>query len=121
MPALNFKKEFAGRVKSGEKCQTIRAYRKDGRNPRPGQVLYLYTGMRTKDCQKLGEAICKTVTPICFENNGYLISITVGAASLSEKDVLRLAKADGFKNIEIFFEFFSKTHGFPFYGLLIKW
>lgn len=45
MPALNFKKEFAEKVKhgleaytrearAGSKRQTIRALRKDGRNPR---------------------------------------------------------------------------------------
>ena len=57
MPALNFKKEFADKVASGEKRQTIRALRKDGKNPRPGQKLYLYTGMRTKYCRKCGDPL----------------------------------------------------------------
>jgi len=33
MPALNFKKQFAKRVESGEKRQTIRKSREDCRNP----------------------------------------------------------------------------------------
>ena len=53
MPALNFRAEFADAVERGEKCQTIRAYRKDGRNPKPGDTLHLYTGMRTRACRRL--------------------------------------------------------------------
>lgn len=56
MPALNFQKQFADKIKNGEKLQTIRALRK-----RPfviGDVLYLYTGMRTKNCVKLGKTYC---------------------------------------------------------------
>ena len=64
MPALNFKKQFADKVERGEKRQTIRALRADGRNPQPGQTLFLYTGMRTKSCRKLGEAVCSSVEQI---------------------------------------------------------
>lgn len=42
---------------SGEKRQTIRANRKDGRDPKQGQPLMLYTGMRTKSCVKLIDKI----------------------------------------------------------------
>lgn len=62
MPSLNFKKQFAPMIKEGLKPenertgrikrQTIRAYRKDGRNPHPGDVLHLFTGMRTKSCER---------------------------------------------------------------------
>ena len=38
MPALNFQARFAPLVESGQKRQTIRAYRKDGRDPKPGQL-----------------------------------------------------------------------------------
>ena len=54
MPALNFKNQFATYVELGfrdpdhprAKRQTIRAKRKDGRDPRQGETLYLYTGKR---------------------------------------------------------------------------
>ena len=35
MPLLGFQKQFAPLVESGEKRQTIRAYRKDGKDPKP--------------------------------------------------------------------------------------
>jgi len=117
MPALNFTKQFAPKVKARIKRQTIRALRKDGRNPRPGQTLYLYTGMRTKYCKKLGEAICKSVEQIAIEGS----AVTIGVNRLSFKQENALAKADGFDCFLDFMEFFRKTHGLPFYGLLIKW
>lgn len=48
MPALNFKAQFAPLVESGAKRRTIRAFRKDKRDPKQGDTLYLYTGLRTK-------------------------------------------------------------------------
>jgi hypothetical protein len=45
----------------GLKCQTIRVLRYYKGKPNPvkvGDKLYLYTGLRTKKCRKLGEAIC---------------------------------------------------------------
>lgn len=118
MPALNFKKEFAGKVASGSKCQTIRKLRKDGRNPKPGQTLYLYTGQRTAYCKKLGEATCKSVEQISIEEN---LDVYVGVNWLPLWEIKSLAKKDGFNNHSDFFQFFIKTHGLPFYGLLIKW
>ena len=118
MPALNFKKEFAEQVKSGKKRQTIRALKKDGRNPRKGQTLYLYVGMRTKGCKKLGEAICKSVEQITIEENEDVI---VGVTHLTKVKRYRLAINDGFSGPYEFYEFFKKTHELPFYGLLIKW
>ena len=72
MPALNFKAEFAPLVESGEKRQTIRKLRKDGRDPKVGDALYLYTGMRTKKCRKLGIAPCESVQPIEIDEYGCL-------------------------------------------------
>ena len=64
MVALNFKTQFADDVASGRKCQSIRAPRKDGRDPVPGNRLQLYTGMRTRACRKLGDANCIRVRPV---------------------------------------------------------
>ena len=106
MPALNFKKEFWEKVKSGEKRQTIRALRKDGRNPHVGEMLYLYGGMRTKGCQKLGESICISVEQITIEENWNTI-IGVNELSLEEMDALH--RADGFDSYRDFYQFFSKV------------
>ena len=119
MPALNFQKQFADAVESGEKCQTIRAFRKDGRDPKPGQTLYLYTGMRTKVCRKLREVECSISSPIriCEDGitfEGHTVPWLSGAAS-------SVAKADGFVAAHLMREWFEKTHGLPFEGLLIRW
>ena len=126
MPALNFKKQFAPDVESGKKRQTIRAYRKDGRDPKPGDQLYHYTGMRTKACRHLCNAVCESVTPIRLEAEkiGPYIDhyqVIKGRVYLSPTSANALAKADGFETAEDFFKFFEKTHGLPFNGLLIKW
>ncbi len=54
MVALNFKARFADDVETRRKRCSIRAPRKDGRDPKPGDSLQLYTGMRTRECRKLG-------------------------------------------------------------------
>jgi len=118
MPALNFKKQFAPDVESGKKRQTIRARRKDCRNPQSSQTLYLYMGMRAKGCRKLGVATCKSVEPIVIEENG---DIWVGCFRLGIGEKYQLAINDGFHYIDDFRNFFLKTHGLPFYGFLIKW
>lgn len=115
MPLLGFKKEFADAVERGEKLQTIRALRKDKRDPKPGQILYLYTGLRTKQCRKLGERTCTSSQPVTIANAG----ITLGPRWVL--DLHTFAEADGFKNIEDLYAFFKKTHGLPFHGVLIKW
>jgi len=118
MPALNFKKEFAPDVESGKKHQTIRALRKDGRNPKPGDTLYLYTGQRTTGCRKLGEAICISVEQIGINES---FDIDMGDRALSIKEETELTRADGFEDSFSFYNFFKTNHGLPFFGLLIKW
>jgi len=117
MPVLNFLKQFEPLVASGEKRQTIRPPRKDGRNPQPGQTLYLYTGMRTKGCKKLTKAECISSEPILIDS----FQIIVGVKSLSWSEQAELARLDGFENEVTFIEFFRKQHGLPFHGFLIKW
>jgi len=53
MPALSFKKQFVPNVRNGKKPFTLRAFRKDGRDIKGGDVLYFYAGMRTKACRKI--------------------------------------------------------------------
>ena len=117
MAAYNFKKRFAPLVESGEKRQTIRAERKDGRKPRIGETLYLYTGMRTKGCRRLLKSQCQSVEEIKIFNNIIIVSGTW----LEPYEVAALTRDDGFENENEFFEFFKEEHGLPFRGLLIKW
>ena len=132
MPALNFQKQFADAVESGKKLQTIRAYRKDKRDPKPGDTLYLYTGMRTKQCRKLGEVECKDVKHFALTvrgpsgnvnmtlNCGFAFGSLSGGGQFRSR-MTRLARADGFASAEEMVKWFEKTHGLPFEGLLIRW
>jgi len=122
MPALNFKQRFAPLVESGAKRQTIRAMRKDGRDPAPGDVLQLYTGMRTRGCRKLREEVCTSAEPIGIGRDGFvLLGDGDGFKKLAPDEIEALAAADGFESVEAFFDFFNTTHRLPFNGLLIKW
>lgn len=122
MPALNFQRRFAALVESGEKRQTIRAYRKDGRDPKPGDRLYLYTGMRTKECRKLGEATCSAVEPfdLFVTPSGGLFWL-LGHEAMTGEECDDLARRDGFVGSFELMGWFEKTHGLPFEGLLIRW
>jgi len=116
VPALNFQKRFAPMVESGEKSQTIRATRK--RPFKEGDTLYLYTGMRTKVCRKLGEVVCTGAVKFylsdrCVQVNGQSLLTPAGRDEF--------AWADGFTDMEDMAQWFEETHGLPFYGQLIKW
>jgi len=119
MPVYNFKKEFADKVESGQKKQTIRMKRK--RQTVCGDKLYLYTGMRTKNCRLLHNAICTRVesfvlwTDVAFSIDGVDFLSNVGTSGH------KLAVEDGFKTWEDFVAFFKKQYGLPFYGEIISW
>lgn len=122
MPALNFQSRFAALVERGDKRQTIRAKRMNGRDPKPGDTLYLYTGMRQKWCRKLGESDVRMVTP--FE---IVITPDGGAYWVMAEDVMtidemdQLAIADGFGGWGEMSTWFEQTHGLPFSGVMIEW
>ncbi len=124
MPAINFQKQFAAAVESGQKRQTIRARRMDGRNPKPCDTLYLYTGMRTKGCRKLAEVECISVD--LFQLEGEMDDYGIWRETEARignypLDVEEIAVADGFESARHMLEWFEKTHGLPFEGLLIRW
>lgn len=125
MPALNFQDRFAALVESGQKQQTIRAPRK--RPIEVGDRIYLYTGMRTQQCRKLGEGIVTSVELIRLDRRG----CSVGSESphplrgagvwLTEKALDRLGRADGFAGRATLLDWFDRVHGLPFTGVLIRW
>lgn len=137
MPAYNFEAEFAEAVENGFKQangqpvpeearikrQTVRTKRK--RPTKPGDTIYGYTGMRRKDCRKLGEATVLSVeavdlsdyTPHCVG------TIKVNGRFLSYGERFLFALADGFCDTREFFRFFKDTYGLPLVGVLevIRW
>jgi len=134
VPALNFQARFARMVEVGllqdagkliggpAKRQTIRAYRKDGRDPKPGDTLYLFTGMRTKACRKLGAVVCAQRYEIVIWNEpGAGVIVALDGALLPGIAADSMAHADGFEDAAEMGDWFEQTHGLPFMGLLIRW
>ena len=124
MPAYSFSSQFADLVESGEKRQTIRRRRK--RQTKVGDMLYLYAGMRTKSCRKLGEAVCTAVTPIRIVEGAVIFWLWPGeerhTLTVFGKGALQaLAERDGFKTASEFFTWFDEQYGLPFTGELIQW
>jgi len=116
MPSFNFKKEFADSVRTGRKHQTIRAKRKN--RPRPGQTAFLFTGLRTVSCKRLGEHPIENVHDITITKKSVAID---GEYLQKHKDLTRFAKDDGFTCFRALTMFFEKEHGLPFNGDLIIW
>lgn len=116
MPALNFQKQFAEKIKFREKCQTIRADRK--KPIKCGDMLYLYTGMRTRECKKLLTVICHSVEPVEIFADG---SMFLAGNILTERMKEKMARQDGFANWNEMWLWFRDMHGFPFTGQLIRW
>lgn len=116
MPSFNFKKEFAEAVRSGRKHQTIRPKRKN--RPRPGQTAFLFTGLRTVSCVRLGEYPIAWVHDITITKK----SVTIDGDLLqTHKERSEFAKADGFTCFRSLTLFFEKEYGLPFNGDLIIW
>lgn len=118
MPAINFQTRFASTVRTHQKRQTIRRVWK--RPIKPGDTLYLYTGMRTKRCRKLRTAKCTGVYPIKIDIFGIKMFdytfILEGTA-----DIERFAHRDGFSSWLEMRDWFKKRYGLPFEGVLITW
>lgn len=123
MPAFNYKKHLAPAVESGAKRQTIRARRRDGRDPRPGDRLYHYTGMRTHSCRKLREDVLQSRQRILIRHraDGSRMEVLIDGECLGDTQIKALATADGFTCAGEFFAFFRDEHGLPFEGYLYRW
>jgi hypothetical protein len=129
MVALNFKAEFVELIDGGEKCRTIRQVRKAG-NPEAGKPLQLFTGLRTKSCEKIRDATCTRVRPVKIDHMGVNLdgrqlyagdSPAYQGGPDAEQYDGDFARADGFDNFSNMVEFFEKQYGLPFNGQLIEW
>jgi hypothetical protein len=118
VPAYDFRERFAADVEAGWKRSTIRPKRKR-RPTRPGDTLYLFTGQRTKHCRRLGEHVCRDVTPVDI-GHGW---VRLGGQMLGGEQVEELARADGFADSLAFFAFFAEVYGLPLLGRMerIRW
>jgi hypothetical protein len=110
---INFSARFAGAVDRMEKRQTIRRKRK--RSIQPGDVLNLYTGLRTKKSRFLKGVGCESVDLVTIlEDNVHCTAMMPGGLDA-------FARADGFGDWAEMRDWFKKLYGLPFEGVLIKW
>jgi hypothetical protein len=120
MPQLGFKKQLAPKVLSGEKPFTLRNLRLDRRDPKTGDMLYMFTGLRTKECQKFGEKLCRFAVNIKLSFN--LVQIP-NLRQINDPAKLELfSRFDGFDNYETFKKFHRIIPGMsPKEMRLIAW
>jgi len=136
MMVLNFKKRFGPDVKAGLKNNSFRVDRKDGKVWEPGDKVRLFTGMRTKQCEKLGDSIITHRFRLGFreclgpqftfmsadqfeECQNYHASLRKRYLPAWSGDVW--AKSDGFESFAEWREFVKETHGLPADGWLYCW
>lgn len=128
MVAYSFKRQFASAIREGLKTQTIRGDR--DRHARPGEMLQLFTGMRTVHCQKICEDVrCTDVRPIGirFSAIGEIEGIVVDGTPIADLDAF--ATKDGFANAADMGAFWREVHGKSigqggavlWTGVLIEW
>lgn len=115
---------FIDKILSGEKRQTIRRASDKWANVRAGDRLTLYTGLRTKECRKLGEAVVESITPIFLTpaTERAWVRLPFGLAGLRDDDLELIALMDGFPSLSRFWQFFGGKYGFEtleFY--VIRW
>lgn len=121
MVAYNFQEQFAERVASLSKRQTIRPLGKR-RHAKAGDALQLYTGMRTPKCRKLIDAMCMATAGVVIDSDPEgLPSITVSGKKLNTMESCAFATADGFTSAGEMVAWFSNHYNLPFEGVCIQW
>ena len=115
MPAYNFQPVFAAAVEAGWKVQTIRAKRKN--RPRVGQMAHCFTGLRTRQCRRLGAWKIENVVDVRIDDAGVMLD----GSPLRANDLDAFAWADGFGKWHGMLTWFRATHGLPFHGDLVMW
>lgn len=130
---LGFKEHFVCKIKKHTKIHTIR---EDKHNRwRVGNTIHFATGVRTKNYKQFGEDVCRSVQSIMIKHRGgkYMclsfdnetgvwidgeLRFTITGIIHNGTDFMNLlAKNDGFKNYDEFFQWFNKD----FQGKIIHW
>ncbi len=130
MVAYSFFPRFFEPIRQGIKTQTIRA---NGlrRHARPGELLQLYTGMRTVHCKLIIPATpCLDVMKIMIVfatgiRDGLPVIGKIRTDGINVRDLDAFAIRDGFADIEDMSAFWRENHPETvregFCGVLIEW
>ena len=123
MVVITFQPRFADLVEHGSKPHTIRGERK--RPIKPGDALSLrtWTGRPYMSPQRVlrPPTPCLSVIPIRVSWTDTGRPILLGADVLTPDQATALAIADGFASSADLVDWFDRTHGLPFHGVLIRW
>lgn len=137
MGAWSFHRRFRARLLNGlaeahlqpppfpglrPKRQTIRAVRRDGRDPRPGEHMRLWIAQRTPTRELLGMTPpLRRRDPLEIDAEG-LVWLGGGDRFLfSRSGSTRLARDDGFATYDELLEWVRAVHGLPFHGYRFRW
>lgn len=117
---LNFQRQFAPAVLAGDTRMTIRATRKDRKVPQVGDVLALYTGLRTRDTRLLLRVPATCVWRIRMDFDDRIV--VVDGQRLDSGALGLLAVSDGFDTFDAFFAFFhDNAPDAEFEGFAAHW
>lgn len=119
MVAYNFQPRFIPAIRSGLKRHTIRAERGGrSRHARPGELVQLYQGLRTRKARLIAEPLCEAVWPVRLDLGG---AVEIGIDPCLDLDAF--AVADGFKDWADLCEFWRRQHPgvAVFEGVMIRW
>lgn len=117
MGLYNFQARFVPWIRSGAKKHTIRAMRKHP--DEPGDIMHLYTGLRTKKAKLIDRVGCVKVEEIAIAEWHGTFLVRVDGEYLDGAEKERLARADGFKNFADMMAFWKGR--LPFEGQIIHW
>lgn len=122
---FNFKAVFADRVAYGRKAQTIRAHRKDGKVPRQGDTVKLYTGLRTRNTKLLLEGVVTDCFPVHIDlhHDAYDRPFIINGIRLRPGEARSFARLDGFTDANDMQAWFRETYGpeQDFEGFCVRW
>lgn len=131
---IMFQPRFARLVESGAKLTTIRG---ESHNPKYPPEVILYKGRPiapgdTLDLRewpgrpyatkhrKIRMEICESVERIILDRDEF-DSMEIGGVFQDQTPREAVARGDGFADFLTMMEWFDKTHGLPFRGVLIRW
>jgi hypothetical protein len=116
---LNFGRADARDVETGRRRQTLRARRKDGKVPAPGDTLKLYVHLRTREARVIATvpvAFCQRVRILVRERE-----LIVDGAQLTYTRH-EFARAEGFDGFEGLLAWLNLKHGGgDFEGFVVGW
>ena len=109
---LGFKPRFKDPIQMGTKVFTMRGKRKN--EPKIGETLYMYCGLRTKNCEKISDKeklISKQKVRIwIYAVTNYLeVKIWVDGKQLTAAQLSEFVKYDGFVSVRDFADYWIKS------------